>query len=259
MDTQSSLIDLFNEYFEVVRVDTPEKLQECCRLRYEVYCKEALIPGFDANDYPDGLERDQYDERSVHCLLVHNSTGRIAGTVRVILHDSKDQFKFPLEKVTGLEIFPHNRIGEVSRLILAPEFRGRKGESRQPQGIAQEPEYSAPKNGRRDPQAKWNGPDLRKSIPRRRFPHTVLGLITGLVQMSVEHNLNYWYAGMEPACARLLRSFGINFAPISPIIDYYGPCKGYFCYIPEILENVYRTDQQIWGLLTQNGTFSQSL
>lgn len=257
MDTQKNLLDLFNQYFELILADTPERLEKCYRLRYEVYCKEALIPGFDAENYSDELEYDQYDKQSLHCLLMHKPTGRIAGTVRIILHDSEDHFKFPLEKATGLEIFPHTLIGEVSRLILAPEFRGRKGETGQPYGIAQELEYFTKKDGRRDSLAKWDGLDLRQSTPRRRFPHTILGLIMGLVQMSFEHNLRYWYAGMELACARFLRSFGIDFAPISSIIDYYGPCKGYFCYIPAILENVYRTDLQTWELLTKNGTFFQ--
>ncbi|HRD66759.1 MAG TPA: PEP-CTERM/exosortase system-associated acyltransferase [Candidatus Competibacter sp.] len=261
MDTQKNLLDLFSQYFELILADTPERLEKCYRLRYEVYCKEALIPGFNAENYPDELEYDQYDKQSLHCLLMHKPTGHTAGTVRIILHTSEGQFKFPLEKATGLEIFPHALIGEVSRLIIAPEFRGRRGETGQPHGIAQELqelEDFTKKDGRRNPLTKWDGLDLRRSTPRRRFPHTVLGLVMGLVQMSFEHNLRYWYAGMELACARFLRSFGIDFAPISPIIDYYGPCKGYFCYIPAILEHVYRTDRQIWELLTKNGIFSQS-
>ena len=96
---RNSLIDLFNKYFEVVSVDTPEKLMQVYRLRYEVYCKEALIPGFHPEDYPEGLEYDQYDERSVHSLLMHKPSGLIAGTVRIILPDQdKPDTKFPLEK-----------------------------------------------------------------------------------------------------------------------------------------------------------------
>lgn len=251
---QHDLIDLFHQYFEVIRADTPEKLRKCFRLRYEVYCKEALIPGFDASDYPDGLERDQYDEQSVHCLLLHRPTGCVAGTVRIILPNLKSQnFKFPLEKVAGIEILPRTRIGEISRLILAPEFRSRKGEDRQPQGMTENPEHALQRNERRNLHAKWEGPDLRRDTPRRIFPHAALGLFVAIMRMSIEENLNYLYAGMEPVCGRFLRSFGIDLTFISPIVDYYGPCKSYFGYIPAILENVYRTNRQVWTLLTNNG------
>jgi hypothetical protein len=102
LKTRNSLVDLFNKYFEVVPADTPEKLLQAYRLRYEVYCKEALIPGFHPENYPEGLEYDQYDERSVHSLLMHKPSGLIAGTVRIILPDQdKLDTKFPVEKVAS--------------------------------------------------------------------------------------------------------------------------------------------------------------
>lgn len=265
LDTQSSLIDLFNEYFEVVRADTPEKLRECCRLRYEVYCKEALIPGFDASNYPKGLEYDQYDEQSVHYLLIHKPKDIVAGTVRLILApQGKPDQKFPLEKFAGdmfyadivsFDNLPREHLGEISRLILAPEFRARRGEDLRPHGVAEDPEHSTQQDRRHQSSTVLNGPDLRKKTPRRVFPHAILGLFVAIVRMSVEHNLTYWYGGMEPACARFLRSFGINFTPISPIVDYYGPCKSYLGYIPDIMENIYQSNQQVWTLLTDNGKF----
>lgn len=262
---QHDLIGLFNQYFEVVRADTKEKEEECFRLRYEVYCKEALIPGFDANDYPNGLERDQYDERSVHCLLVHKPTGSTAGTVRIILPDSKNsQEKFPVEKIAGNFFFrdlvsedniPRSQIGEISRLILAPEFRARKGENQKPYGFSENSDLASQQSGRRHFDASRRGDDRRSSVPRRIFPHAVLGLFVAIVRMSLEHNLSYWYGGMEPVCARFLQSFGVDFTPISPVVDYHGLRRSYFGYIPNIMENIYRVNSEVWMLLTNNGTF----
>lgn len=100
--TRNSLVDLFNEYFEVVPADTPEKLRESYRLRYEVYYKEGLFPGMNADDCPEELEYDQYDERSVHCLLIHKPSGAIAGTVRLIPTDHQNpEAKLPLETIAG--------------------------------------------------------------------------------------------------------------------------------------------------------------
>lgn len=267
MDTHANLIDLFNRYFEVVHADTPEKKRECYRLRYEVYCKEAVIPGFDASDYPNGEERDEYDERSLHCLLVHKPTKANAGTVRVILpHPNSPDERFPVEKIAG-DLFFHDvlaranisrsQIGEISRLILAPQFRARRGEGRKPTGLSEVSDPVLQASGRRQSIANQQAEERRGGIPRRVFPHAVLGLFVAIVRMSLNNNLSYWYGGMEPVCARFLKSFGIDFAPISPMIDYFGPCRTYLGYIPDVMDNIYRTNQQIWNLLTDNGYFGR--
>ena len=51
---QNDLIDAFDEYFEVITIDSPELLEESFRLRHTVLCIEARLPGFNVEDYPDG-------------------------------------------------------------------------------------------------------------------------------------------------------------------------------------------------------------
>ncbi|MGH8603862.1 MAG: hypothetical protein ACREXR_14150, partial [Gammaproteobacteria bacterium] len=77
MSLPHDLVTHFEQYFEILRADTPDLLEQAFRLRYQVYCQEGLLPGFDPLDYPDGLERDVYDyeHRSLHCLLRHRPTG----------------------------------------------------------------------------------------------------------------------------------------------------------------------------------------
>ncbi len=263
LDTQSNLIDLFNKYFEVVPADTPEKLRESYRLRYEVYYKEGLFPGMNVDDCPEELEYDQYDEQSAHCLLMHKPSGVIAGTVRVIPTDRQNpDARLPLEIIAGDLFFPdaipHENIsrahlGEISRFILAPRFRARRGENRQPYGIPEDPDNSFQKNEWCQSSVSWQSLDCRGNAQRRSFLHAILGLFVAIVRMSVEQNLTFWYCNMNPVCARLLRSFGIDFKPITPVIDYHGPRQGHFGYIPDIMENIYRTKSQIWTLLTNNG------
>jgi N-acyl amino acid synthase of PEP-CTERM/exosortase system len=263
LDAEHSFIDLFNKYFEVVPADSPKKKLECYRLRYQVYCKEGVIRGFSPENYPNGLEYDQYDERSVHSLLMHKPTKSVAGTVRVILPDrNKPEVQFPLEKfgshsfyadIIPLESLPRLRVGEISRLILAPKFRGRQGENQFPYGMAENSEYPFQPEHRRKSSSLKTGSDDQRRAQRRTFPHAILGLLVAVAQISVQYNLNYLYVGMEPVCARLLRTFGIHFTPISPIIDYYGPCRGYLGSIPDIGKTTYLTSQQLWNLLTRNG------
>ena len=261
--THNSLISIFNKYFEIVPAVTPEKLVQAYRIRYEVYCKEGLIPGFYPEDYPDGLEYDQYDERSVHSLLMHKPSGLIAGAVRIILPDqNKIDAKFPLEKfasnslyteIKSLKSLSRIHVGEISRLILTPEFRKYWREDGQKYIMEEEFEYLfQPEN-----QIKTNtsNTDLYyyKNFKRQTASYPIFGLFVAIVQMSIKHNLKYWYAGMEPGLAKFCRIFGIDFTPISPIVDYYGPCRSYLGYIPDIMKSIYCTNMPLWALLTNDG------
>ena len=59
----------FHEYFEIVTADTPELRKEVFSLRYRILCVKECIPGFETEKYPDELERDEYDNHSIHLLL----------------------------------------------------------------------------------------------------------------------------------------------------------------------------------------------
>lgn len=61
---------------------TIDEIDECMRIRYGEYC---LNRGWEAaHEFPDGRERDSYDERAVHILLMDNSRSKPVGTVRII-------------------------------------------------------------------------------------------------------------------------------------------------------------------------------
>ena len=70
--------------FQFVSADTPELLNEVFRIRYQVYCIENEFE--DPKRNPGGLERDEFDEHSVHALLVHCASQTPVGTVRLVLH-----------------------------------------------------------------------------------------------------------------------------------------------------------------------------
>ena len=255
MEAKNTLVGLFNTFFEVLPVNTPERFQESYRLRYRVYCQEAKDSVFDPGDYPEKLEYDLYDKRkrSVHSLLIHKPSGKIAGTVRIVLPiKGNSDARFPIEEFAGHSFYPDNeslkhlqrsQLGEISRLIIAPEFRMRRGESLNAQGLTRYTDYST----------KDQSPS--KSVQRRRFPHTILGLFVAIVRMSAENDLTCWYALMEPVCERLLQSFCIYFKQISPIVDFHGFRRSYLGNISDILGLVYRMDPEIWDLLTNNGVF----
>ena len=238
----------FRQYFEIVPADTPDLLEQAFRLRYQVYCQEGRLPGFDPLDYPDGLERDIYDDehRSVHCLLRHRPTGTDAGTVRLVLADRvRPDAPFPIEVAAGEHVdrdylskfcAARGTIAECSRFILARRFRSRRGEQQWPDGLAEE--------------------DLnadRGSDEHRVLPHPILGLIKAAMIMSWEQQVYYLYTAMEPRLDRRLRQFGLELWPVSPLIECHGPVRAHWGFVPEFLARVYKQRPEVWYLLTENG------
>ena len=259
-----SLIDIFGDYFEILPTVSQSLKEETYRLRFEVYCKEKSIKGFNPNKYPDEMEHDEYDRRSVHSLLRHRRSGSAAGTVRIILPDGDNPSALlPIERYCKNSFYrefiekspPCERTGEISRLILAPRFRSRNREFEQPHGVVEPISLWPHEEDRR----KLCPPDLgqgrRNGNDRRLIPHPILGLFAAVLRMSVQHNLQFWYAGMEPSCARFLKRFGFDFMPITPLIDYYGPCRGYFGDVVSILDCVYHRHRSVWELFTDEGRF----
>ena len=76
-----SLAEVYEQYFTMVRADTPALREAAFRLRYQVYCVENAFE--DPSHFPDRMEYDAYDQRAVHALLVHRPTGNVAGTASV--------------------------------------------------------------------------------------------------------------------------------------------------------------------------------
>ena len=246
MDSES-LYDAYNLYFKVIRADTPELLDEVFRLRYQVYCIEHKFENPD--DFPDGRERDEYDEHAVHSLLVHKPSGAIAGSVRMVLPliDNPDNC-LPIDDVCDESalhdpsLIPRRHAGEVSRFAIAKTFRRRIGEQGSPCGVTEESikamEVAAALNS-----------------DRRIAHHLTLGLISSLVQMSAEHGIIIWCSVMERALLRLLKRIGIHFNNLGPQIEYHGKRQPCYSVLYELLDRVMQERPDVWEVLTEKGQF----
>lgn len=206
----AGFVNTYNEHFDVVRASTPSLLDEAYRLRYQVYCVEN--PFENPAEHVDGRETDIDDDRAVHSLLIHRRTGMTAGTVRVILPGEGRRLRpLPIHKVTHsplLDKLSRHGMGEISRFAVSKEFRGRLGESRHADiGFA-------------------NGPSTY-ATERRVVPYITFGLIRGVLETCLEHQIKYIAAVMEPALIRLLSRIGLIFEPIGDPVRYHGlrqPC-----------------------------------
>ena len=211
------LVAPYHEFFSINMADTDELRKEVFRLRYDVYCRE--LGWEDPSNFPDGLERDVYDDVSRHCLLTHQRTGLYAGTVRMVMtHDSSLEPPIPLVSHCDDELYDGplrpdrlaaGSFGEISRLALRGEFRRRAGEKTSADGHGEH-------------LFEWT------QTERRRFPHIALGLYLGASAVGLADGASGVYAMMEPRLARHLRFAGIRFEQVGEPIDFRGLRAPYF-------------------------------
>lgn len=231
-------LNLYRRYFETVVVEgeNDELRDAAFRLRYQVYCIENHFE--DPADNPNGREHDSYDERALHCLLLHLPSHTWAGTVRLILPDiAAPERSFVLQQVcTDAMIadpkqFPVLEMAEISRFCISKGFRKRQGDRLFPQS-----------NEPRDRQDE-----------RRVIPNMTLGLIEGLVRLSLDKDIHYWCAVMEPGLLRLLARLGIHFEDIGPLVDYHGRRQPCFIKLDTMLKQVRAERPDVWDIVTEGG------
>lgn len=229
-----SLVEIYNRYFETVPADTPERLDEAYRLRYQVYCVEH--PFENPLEHPDGRETDIYDAHSVHSLLIHRPTGSVAGTVRLIL--PYDDNPLPIASICHhpmlkerLALAPR-KTAELSRFAVSKQFRRRATDTPiVDYGIVERPANP-------------------ESTDRRVMPHITLGLMKAVFDMSLDRGITHLFAVMEPALLRLINRIGLVFDPIGPLVDYHGGRQPCHSGLSELLGRLRQIQPEIWTLIT---------
>jgi N-acyl-L-homoserine lactone synthetase len=161
----------------------PRLMDQSYRLRYQVYCLERAF--LNAGDYPEQLERDEFDRYSLHVGVVDGQQELVA-TSRLI---KVSMWGLPLFR--HCQIFPQetelyretNRLVEVSRLCMSRQLRQRG-------------------HGRAS---------------------AATTLYRALYQASKRAGFTHWLVATEHSLQRLVTSFGFPFRPIGPRTDYFGP------------------------------------
>ena len=97
---------------------TQDELMQMYSLRYRVYVKKGFI---DPNFYPNGLDKDNYDDDKKSIYFIASIDKRVFGAVRLIRDiplPTENIFKFS-EPDAMKKIAPKHR-AEVSRLVVEP-------------------------------------------------------------------------------------------------------------------------------------------
>lgn len=232
------------KHFRIIPVVSDEQKEMVYRLRYQIYCEERQYE--DAASRNNGMEYDEFDEHSVHSLLVHRVSGSIAGTVRLVLANPTkseatfpiDQYWSPTDEWTRMERLktPKSALAEVSRFTISKAFRRRFAE-RYVWG------------------SENSGICVQKAMLRaeRRFtPHLILALVAALVRMSYENNVTHWHAMMEPALVRLLGRLGMVFDTVDSTVEFHGQRHPCFTELGRFLQRI-----QEYSCASGHDTWSQ--
>lgn len=225
------------EYFTFVKVERTDKvmMEQIFRLRYQVYCLECNF--LKQEDYPDGIETDEYDDQSVHFAAI-NEDNDIIGTMRLILPGRNI---FPVEHhcpnividKTGL---PQVSYAEISRLVISKRLRRRKNDQ-----LYYEPQVEDVKVSTAE-----NVQFIRRAKPM------AFGLYREAYMESKRLGITHWYSLMEKSLWLLLRIHGFVFEPIGEEVDVYGPVRPYIGKIAQIEQEVYKKFPKFFDYFTKN-------
>lgn len=231
----------FDEVFKEATAREPHEIIEAFRLRYQVYCLER---GFEeAEAFAGGMERDRYDDDAFHTLLTDRKSGHALGTVRLIKPEATSDWLSglplaayaPPESVEELLQLPAGATAEVSRFAIARSAR---------KLLRLVPRADGVETGERSRE-----PRLRERL----LPYMSLGLIRGLVRLSIEQGITHWCLAAEPSLLRRLRGFGLHFVDAGPLVDHRGLRQICYAELKGLLARAEKERPEFWSVITQGG------
>lgn len=228
--------------FRKVPLSETKLMEAVYRLRLQVYGNEC---GFiDPADYPDGMETDEYEDRSVH-FAITSEHGDVIGAMRLIL---PGKHPLPIEEhcpdvkladVTG----PGSKCAEISRLVISKRIRRRRND-----GLYYEPQVQ-----------DLEGVDQEGKAFRRRSRPMAFGLYREMYLESKRLGITHWCSLMEKSLWMLLRVHGFVFKPVGEEVDVYGPVCPYITKISEVESEVSDKFPQFYQWFTADYSQAQTL
>ncbi len=194
----SSLLASLRTAYRVEVADHPDLVREAQRLRYQVFVRERAIFKPSSEDL---LETDEFDAWSHHLLIRRCDDREAIGTARLVTPCADRPVSLPIQRVCSadhLGAIPLAGVGEISRFAISKYRRG------------------------------GGDPRIDSLL--------LLTLVEGVLHLSLRLGLTHWCAVMERSLMRLLRSIGIHFTPLGPLVAYYGQRQPALAKIASVLE-----------------------
>lgn len=241
---------LYHQLFEVVQAESDALKEKAFRIRHEVFCEEFGYKEVKSN--ANKLERDIYDERAKHCLLIHKRSGEAIGTLRVVMPDQNDlQNSFPLQEIFSggrlREDHVLSNICEISRLCVLKKFRSRAGDEGSPLG------------GVHDQDQETFVDKTCKRLARRIIPFAPIGLIKSGFDIAVENGYTQGCAFLETQLIDSFERLGIVCQRIGPVIDHDGQRQPVIIDFFTTVNNMRVRQKAVWEMVTNNGLMHERI
>ncbi len=243
---QQTFYQTYWKTFKVVEADTPELREQAFRLRYQVYSIDPRFEGESAD--PAAMEKDAYDDRAIHHLMIHEASGQTVGTVRVLLPKTSNPLdSFEMQKQVKHPLLENQErsqhICEISRLCMAPAFRKRPGDGRVL------PAYSEQETGDFAP--------LGRAFIRRRITYAPLGLIGAAFETAMDRGILDIISMMDPADFRSLKRLGMPYKILGSRVNTAQVSLQPIIYnIKNVLDNMEQVNPECWEILADKGRLS---
>ena len=238
------IFNLFYKIFDVVHAETDAQKEAAHRLRYQVFCVENQ--GFeDPSAHPDGLETDEFDSMAEHVLLIYKATGEAVGTCRIIKPKEDDwASSFPLQNICSSPLLhDENYVKnscEFSRFCLSREKMNR---------IREELTSKNPLFSKGDGRFTF----YEKPLLKIALSMASLGIIRGVFELAMKHQLLNVFAVMEPRHLSRMEQAGLVHEQIGPEVNYHGIRRPFMCNILEVLDNAIVNNHDIWKVVSVKG------
>ncbi len=237
-------MQMSNFVFQVVQSqpDYTQILEAVYRLRYQVYVEEW---GFESpDDHPEGLEKDVFDQHSIHLYACSAAEDNIIGTARIIMGSDRP---FPIEQHFDLNDSainaPRNKIAEISRLAISKEFRRR---------AIDRFIFSKDHSHSEAQELQQTMPSSSVEGERRKCEHELIrGIYLLLYRESLQVGLTHWYAVMARGLQVILGRWGIPFKQIGPEQEYHGLRAPYALSIRDLEKHLEKKNPELLKLARQ--------
>lgn len=208
--------------FKKIDIKDAGYINQIFRLRFLVYGREC---GFIAeNDYPNGLETDEFDSQSIHFAAV-NRFQEVIGATRLVL---PGKLGLPLEKYCDNLVIDkgidRKNLAEISRVVVSKRLR-RKWFDRS---------YYGKHNTK-------NIVDNSEKAFLRCAKPLAFGLYREAFYECTRRGITHVCALMEEGLATLMRIYGFSFTCIGEEVDVFGSVKPYLFCLSDIQYVIFRS------------------
>ncbi len=120
MDLRNIILSASSEYF-VIKCEDEKSIKRCKSLRHEIYCLEK---GWEPTN-TQMIEADQYDECSLHFLVLSRQNQTPIATFRLIISDNLPLLAYlPKGSIFNPQKVPKKSVCEISRFSVSQKYRG---------------------------------------------------------------------------------------------------------------------------------------